>query len=142
MVLPQSEPVVVPGGKVADVERNTLREAGDLSHLSLQQKPIGNAPLVENLDRTGMQATRARTREGLAGTPLEHGDVHTSERQLSRQHEARGSGSNNYYGVRRHDDDGGPGPRPYCKAAARGILRGWTRGRSWRPFTRSAPTPT
>jgi hypothetical protein len=48
-VLPQPEPVVVPGGEVADVQ---LRpgEARDLRHLPLREEPVGDAALVENLD--------------------------------------------------------------------------------------------
>ncbi len=49
MVLPQPEPVVVPGGKVADVQTDR-GEARDLGHLSLRQEPIGNSALIEDLD--------------------------------------------------------------------------------------------
>jgi hypothetical protein len=50
VVLPQCEPVVVPGGQVADVHRNHV-EAHDLSHLSLREEPIGDATLIEDFDR-------------------------------------------------------------------------------------------
>ena len=49
MVLPQREDVVVPGGKVADVQRDHV-EAHDLRHLSLREEPIGDSALIENLD--------------------------------------------------------------------------------------------
>jgi hypothetical protein len=49
VVLPQPEPVVVPGGEVADVQA-ALGEALDLGNLSLREEPIGDAALIENLD--------------------------------------------------------------------------------------------
>jgi hypothetical protein len=39
------------GGEVADVRRDHL-EAHGLSHLSLREEPVGNATLVEDLDRS------------------------------------------------------------------------------------------
>ena len=49
VVLPQPEPVVVPGGKVADVQTDA-GEPRDLRHLSLREEPIGDPTLIENLD--------------------------------------------------------------------------------------------
>jgi hypothetical protein len=49
VVLPQPEPVVVAGGKVADVQRNA-GEPRDLSHLPLGEEPIGDSTLIEDLD--------------------------------------------------------------------------------------------
>ena len=49
VVLPQREPVVVPGGKVADVQPDP-GEARDLGHLSLREEPIGDSTLIEHLD--------------------------------------------------------------------------------------------
>jgi hypothetical protein len=49
VVLPQREPVVVPRGKVADVQRDP-GEPRDLGHLSLREEPIGDSALIENLD--------------------------------------------------------------------------------------------
>ena len=48
MVLPQPEHVVVPGGKVADVQRDV--EVHDLMHLSLREEPVGDSALIEDLD--------------------------------------------------------------------------------------------
>ena len=48
-VLPQPEPVVVPGGKVADVQTDP-GEPRDLGHLPLRQEPISDSALIENLD--------------------------------------------------------------------------------------------
>ena len=50
MVLPQPEPVGVPGGKVADVQAGP-GEPRDLGHLPLGEEPIGDAALIEDLDR-------------------------------------------------------------------------------------------
>lgn len=49
MALPQCEPVSVPGGEVADVERGP-GEAGELGDLSFAQETIRDAALVEDLD--------------------------------------------------------------------------------------------
>jgi hypothetical protein len=49
VVLPQPQPVVVPGGKVADVQTDA-GEPGDLSHRSLRKEPIGDSAHIENLD--------------------------------------------------------------------------------------------
>jgi hypothetical protein len=49
LVLPQPEPVVVPGGKVADVQAGS-GEHPDLRRLPLRQEPIGDSTLIENLD--------------------------------------------------------------------------------------------
>jgi hypothetical protein len=47
VVLPQPENIVVPGRKVADVQRDT--EAHDLK-LPLREEPIGDSALIEDLD--------------------------------------------------------------------------------------------
>jgi hypothetical protein len=57
-------------------------------HLSLREEPIGDAALIENLDGTCVQTTRARAGEGLAGAPLDNGGVDPRQRQLARQHQA------------------------------------------------------
>ena len=49
VVLPQPEPVGVPGGKVADVQTDA-GEPRDLSHLSLREEPVGDPALIEDLD--------------------------------------------------------------------------------------------
>jgi hypothetical protein len=49
VLLPQPEPVVVPAGKVADVQRGA-GEPRDLGHLSLREEPIGDSTLIEDLD--------------------------------------------------------------------------------------------
>ena len=48
MVLRQPEHVVVPGGKVADVQGNV--EVHDLMHLSLRKEPAGDSTLIEHFD--------------------------------------------------------------------------------------------
>src|SRR5262249_51448930 len=64
-VLPQPEPVGMPGGKVADVQRGP-GEPRDLRHLPLRQEPIGDAALVEHLDGGCVQTARAPGRSWLA----------------------------------------------------------------------------
>ena len=58
VVLPQPEPVVVPGGKIADVQRDE-GESRDLADLPLLEEPIGDSTLIEDLDRACVQ-TAAR----------------------------------------------------------------------------------
>ncbi len=48
VVLPQPEHVVVPSGKVADVQRDV--EGHYPMNLSLREEPIGDSALIENLD--------------------------------------------------------------------------------------------
>ncbi len=59
VVLPQREPVRVPGGKVADVQTN-LAEPRDLRHLPLRKEPVSDPTLIEDLDGARMQTARAR----------------------------------------------------------------------------------
>jgi hypothetical protein len=49
VVLPQPKPVVVAGGKVADVQTDR-GESPDLGHLSLREEPIGDSTLIEDFD--------------------------------------------------------------------------------------------
>ena len=49
VVLPQPEPVVVPGGKVADVQGGP-GERRDLRRLPLREEPIRDSALIEDLD--------------------------------------------------------------------------------------------
>ena len=49
VLLPQPQPVGMPGGEVADVQADHA-EPGDLRHLSLHQEPLGDPALVEDLD--------------------------------------------------------------------------------------------
>ena len=49
VVLPEPEPVGMPGGKVADVQAGP-GERRDLGHLSLREEPIGDSALIEDLD--------------------------------------------------------------------------------------------
>ena len=49
VVLPEPEPVGMPGGKVADVQPGA-GERPDLGHLSLREEPIRDSALIEDLD--------------------------------------------------------------------------------------------
>ncbi len=62
MLLPEGEPVVVPGRKIADVQRD-VGERRNLHCLALREEAIGDPALIENLDSAGVQATRARADE-------------------------------------------------------------------------------
>src|SRR5207248_10477200 len=72
LVLPQPEPVIVPGGKIADVQPDP-GEPRDLSHLSLREEPIGDSALIEHFDRPCMQTACTLACEVLAGAPPDNG---------------------------------------------------------------------
>lgn len=48
MLLPQPQPVIVPGRKVADVQ-SCDREPRDLGLLPLREEPLDDAALVQDL---------------------------------------------------------------------------------------------
>ena len=49
VALPQPEPVIVPGGKVADIQGD-VGEPRDLRHLSPREESISDSALIEDLD--------------------------------------------------------------------------------------------
>jgi hypothetical protein len=77
----------VASGEVADVER-VEREARDLSLLPLRDEALGDAALIEHLDRARMQTAGAMSREQLGLAPLDDCYVHLRQRELARQHQA------------------------------------------------------
>src|SRR5882724_4488939 len=87
MVLPEREPVVMPGGKVADVQTDP-GEPNDLRDLSLREEPISDSALIENLDGARVQTACARANEVLTGAPLDNGNVDARQRQLACQHQS------------------------------------------------------
>ena len=96
VLLPEREPVVVPGGKVADVELGAA-EPRDLSLLSLRKEPIGDSALIEDLEGARVQTACARAGEVLVGAPLDNGDVDARQRQLARQHQPRRTASGDHH---------------------------------------------
>ena len=96
VVLPEPEPVGMPGGKVADVQRDP-GERPDLGHLSLREEPIGDSALIEDLDGAREQTACARAAEVLAGAPLDNGNVDARQRQLARQHQPGRTSSGDYH---------------------------------------------
>jgi hypothetical protein len=101
VLLPQPEPVVVPGRKVADVQCGP-GEPRDLGFLSLREEPIGDSALIEDLDGACVQTARARAGQGLAGAPLDDGNVHARQRQLARQHQPGRASSGDHHRVLGH----------------------------------------
>jgi hypothetical protein len=100
-LLEQRQPVVVAGWKVADVEGDQ-REARDLHHLALREEAIGDATLIEHLDRACMQTACARVGQVVTRAPLDDGDVDLRQRELGRQHHSRRPSSSDQDGVVRH----------------------------------------
>src|SRR5688572_6147032 len=101
MLLPKREPVIMPGGKVADVQAS-YGEPRDLSHLPLRKESLGDAALIENLDGACGQTTCARTRKVLVRTPLDDRDVDSGQRQLCRQHQPGRTSSGDHYRMLGH----------------------------------------
>ena len=101
MVLPQPEPVRVPGRKVADVQP-IPREPGNLRLLPLREEPISNSTLIEDLDGARVQAARARAGELLVRAPLDNGNIDPGQRQLARQHQAGRTSSGDHHRMFTH----------------------------------------
>ena len=57
--------------------------------LALGQEPLGDAALIEQLDRPRVEPAGPRAVQLLLGPPLEDGDVDPGQRQLGRQHHPR-----------------------------------------------------
>ena len=85
MVLPQPEHVIVPSGKVADVQGDV--EVHDVMQLSLRDEPLGDPALIEHFEGACVQTACTRAAELLAGAPLDNGDVDSRQRQLGCQHQ-------------------------------------------------------
>jgi hypothetical protein len=58
--------------------------------------------LIEDLDRAGVQAARARTGEVLAGAPFDDGNVDARQGQLARQHQPCRSSSGDHHRMLGH----------------------------------------
>ena len=96
VVLPQPEHVGVPGGEVADVQRDA-GEPRDLGNLSLGEEPVGDPALIEDLDGACVQPTCARAGQVPAGAPLDDRHVDARQRQLARQHQPRRASPGNHH---------------------------------------------
>jgi hypothetical protein len=117
VVLPERQHVVVPAGKVAEVERDR-REAGVLTHLSFREEAFGDPTLIQHLDRARVQTAGARPGQLLGGAPLDDRDVHARQRQLARQHQPRWTSSSDHHGMVRHGHDPAPPAGACCKPHA------------------------
>ena len=101
VALREREPVVVPGGKVADVQPDP-GETLNLHRLPRREEAIGDAALVEDLDGARVQAACGRADAVLAGAPLDNGDVDPRQRQLARQHQARRTSAGDHHRMLHH----------------------------------------
>src|SRR5262249_41157398 len=95
MVLLESEPVRMPGRKVADVEPGP-RECGNLRLLPLSEEGFGNPPLIKDSDGARVQTACARASQVLARAPFNNGNVDTRQRQLRCQHQPRRARTDNH----------------------------------------------
>ena len=101
VALPEREPVVVPGRKVADVQARP-GEPRDLGLLALRDEAIGDPALVEDLDRARVQPARARADEVLARASLDDDHVDPRQGQLARQHQPRRAAAGDHHRVLGH----------------------------------------
>src|SRR5579859_6162710 len=85
-MLPESEIVVSPRRKGAEIQGYLAEGKPHLMHLSLREKAIGDSPLIEDLDGACMQPAGAQSDEILGVAALDDGDVDARQRQFSRQH--------------------------------------------------------
>jgi hypothetical protein len=98
VVLPQREAVVVPCGKIADVQREP-GEAGDLCRAPFREEPLGDAALIQHLEGACVQAAGARAGELLIGTPLDDRHIDARQRQLAGQHQPGWTPSGDHHRV-------------------------------------------
>src|SRR6202035_364386 len=73
-----------------------------LRRLSLGEKAISDATLVEHLDGAGVQTPRARALELEAGAPFDDDSVGPRQCQLCRQHHACGTSAGNHHSMLAH----------------------------------------
>jgi hypothetical protein len=90
----------VARGEVADVERDP-GEPLDLRRLPLVEEPLGDAALVEHLDRAGVETPGARSVDLRSGSPLDDDDVDPGQSELARQHQPGGAASRDDHGMLR-----------------------------------------
>lgn len=100
-LLGQGEAVIVPGREVADVQRHP-GEAGDLGLAAGREEAVDHAPLVQDLQRTGVQAAGAAAEQILVRTPLDDHGVHAGQRQFGGQHQSRRAAADDQYGMLDH----------------------------------------
>jgi hypothetical protein len=96
--LPQRKPIIVPGGKIADVQSYS-GEPCNLRLLPLGEEPICDAALIEDLDGARVQPSGAPADQVLTGTPLDNGNSDTGQRQFTCQHQPRGTCSGDHHRV-------------------------------------------
>ncbi|GAB3096952.1 hypothetical protein GCM10027054_25240 [Isoptericola nanjingensis] len=99
-VLEQRQRVRVARGQARQGEaRAAERHRGDRGPLG--EEPVGDAALVEQLDRAGVDPAAARADEVLRVASLEDDDVRPREAQLARQHEPRRAAADHRHVVHR-----------------------------------------
>src|ERR1700682_2923459 len=101
MALQQRHPVVVAGGEIADVHRDST-ECLHLRRLSLGEKAINDATLIEHFDGAGVQTSRARAFQLEAGASLDDDNVGPRQCQLCRQHHPRRTASGDHHRMLGH----------------------------------------
>lgn len=100
MLLPQPEHIVVTAGNIADLQWDMEVHGGVL--LSLRNKSIGDAALVENFKTSCMQPAGARTDDIRAEPPLHDGHIDVCQRQFARQHHSSRTRSDDHHCMLAH----------------------------------------
>ena len=101
VLLPEGQDVVVASREVADVQERP-RVADERVRLARRDEPIGDAALVEHLERAGVEPPGPPSVELLVGPTLDDEDVDPRERQLGRQHQPGRSPSRDHHLVLSH----------------------------------------
>src|SRR5262249_61747345 len=85
VVLPQREHVVVPAGKVADIQRDV--ETYGRMQLSSRDEPSRDSSLIGNLDGAREEASSTRSDEVLGAWSLHNEEVGNPPGQIARPHQ-------------------------------------------------------
>lgn len=87
MLLPQRQPVIVPGRKIADIQTRD-RKSGNLGYLPFGKEPVDDPTLIEKLERARTQTAGPHTGKLLVGTPFDDRHVDPCQGQFACQHQA------------------------------------------------------
>ena len=95
------KPVRVASGEVADVETHAS-ESRNLRCLPFREESVGDATLIEDLDRARGQPAGPRAGQLLIRTPLDDGHIHAGQRKLGAKHQTGRSGTRDHHGMLGH----------------------------------------
>lgn len=98
VALRQRQRVRMTRGEAGDLERGA-GEAQRLNGPSLDEEPVGDTALVEDLDRSRVKPSGTSANQVQSRTPLQHHDINPRQRQLARQHQTSRPAADNRHVV-------------------------------------------